>query len=148
MRNEVMKRIWLLGAIIMTLMMAGCNKDDDLGNIFNGKFKITSYRYNGTYEMEKLKEMNKNMNVYCITFSGNTFTGELNAGRFISGKWSADASNRDFKMEMDEAIPTPTELSRMIVNIMKNASGYSGDHNVVRIYSDDKNYIDLDSGQF
>ena len=51
-----MKRIWLLGAIIMTLMMAGCNKDDDLGNIFNGKFKITSYRYNGTYEMEKLKE--------------------------------------------------------------------------------------------
>ncbi len=130
------------------LLMCGCNKEDDLSEIFSGRFKITGYRYNGVCENDKLKEMNKNLNLYCITFSGNTFTGILNEGETFNGSWTAIPVSREFRVGMNGAVPTSTELGRMVINILNNASGYSGDHNVMRIYQDKSNYIDLDSGQF
>ncbi len=136
--------------ILVTVMLAlcSCNKSDDLDEIFSGKFKITGYRVNGQWDNEKLKELNKSMDNYWIIFSGGTFNGMLIENIPFNGTWKADAESRSMKMTVGEIPVYPSELSRFVINILKNATSYSGDHNVLRIQQDNNNYIDLNSGAF
>lgn len=140
-----MRRIVVLSLLII-MVLTGCNKEDDLSQIFSGTFKITSYRYNHQYDNEKIRELNQNLDLYCITFTGNTFALILNADTRVSGTWYADAESREMRMTLDTDVQTTSELARMIKNIIKNASSYKGDHNVVRIYESSSNFIDIDSG--
>ncbi len=128
------------------MAVCSCNKNDDLDEIFSGRFKITSYRYNGTFENGKLTELNKSRDNYWIFFSGGTLNGMLTNGVVFNGTWQADPESRDMKVRVSDIATYPSELSRYVINILRNATSYSGDHNVLRIYQDKNNYIDLDSG--
>lgn len=134
--------------ILMIVAVVGClfscSKEDDIDEIFNGRFKITSYRCNAQYESEMFNELYKT-NTYYLVFSGRTFTGCLNEGNFISGTWQADGENQNVKIGIKEGRNNDTQLSHIIYNILNNATNYSGDHNVIRIKQDDDNFIDISS---
>lgn len=140
-----MKSRFLIIALIL-LAFVSCNKEDDLDEIFTGRFKVTGYRYNGTCDNTNLKEMNKSMDIYWISFSGETFSGMLVDGVTFNGTWKADSETREMSMKISNEVMHPTELCRFVTNIIKNATRYSGDHNVLTIYQDSNNYIDLNSG--
>ena len=128
------------------MAFCSCNKNDDLDEIFSGRFKITSYRYNDIYDNGKLTELNKTRDNYWVSFSGGTLNGMLTNGVGFNGTWQADPESRDMKVRISDIATYPSELSRYVINILRNATSYSGDHNVLTIKKDNKNYIVLDSG--
>ena len=136
----------LIVIMVASIGLCGCNKSDDLDTIFEGRFKITSYRHNAQYENDLLKELNNSKDVYYIVFSGKTFSGMLSEGTSIAGTWDASGSDRTFHIDLTSTNNSDNKLNRMIINILKNATAYSGDHNVVRIKQDNENFIDMSSG--
>lgn len=128
-------------AVILT---AGCSKEDDIDEIFIGNtWYVRSAMLNGTSLSQK--EMNSlydSDDSYWIYFDQTTFSGKMDAPSSYSGTWSVDAKNGDISFHItSEVNMNANTTSRTIYTIIKNASYYKGDSNVLRIYMDKDSYV-------
>ena len=134
--------------LIVCLLLVACNKEDDVSEIFDGhRFKITGLTYNGQKVVKDVKEFYAGENTYWIAFSQLTFSGVLEAGVTIEGSWSADGKSRKLTMRITSPknVDNVSDLCGKVFNIIKNATEYSGDKNVLQIKKDNSAYIELSS---
>ena len=129
-----MKRL-LQTALIMAfavILTAGCGKEDDIDEIFIGNtWYVRSAMLNGTSLSQK--EMNSlydSDDSYWIYFDQTTFSGKKKK------------KNGDISFHItSEVNMNANTTSRTIYTIIKNASYYKGDSNVLRIYMDKDSYV-------
>ncbi len=141
-----MKQIGIILSLCM--LLAACSREDDVNEIFVGnRFKITGLTYNGQKTVKDVKEFYEVNDTYWISFSQMTVTGVLQSGMVVEGTWSADGSNRQLTIHLTS--PTnangASDICNKVFNILKNATSYSGDSNVLRIKRDNSTYIELSS---
>ena len=140
--------IRLFALLLGVLLTLSCDRADDLNEIFQGqRFKITGLTYNGTKTVKEVTQFYTSTDVYWIAFTNQTFQGTLQAGMPIEGTWSADGNNRTITFHFTS--PTDAnnagELSTLIYNILRGATTYSGDKNVLKIMIDNKSFIEMSS---
>ena len=136
---------WIL---LLCIFSASCEKEDDVTEIFNeNRFKITGITYNGKKVIKDVKEFYEIDNTYWITFTHTTFTGVLQSGMNINGMWKADGKSRKLWMDIkQQSRPENTSvLCDKVYEIIKGATKYSGDKNVLKIQKDSSSYIELSS---
>ena len=139
----------LLVAVCM-ILVTSCDKEDDVTEIFNGhRFKITGLTYNGTKVISEVNQFYESENTYYIVFNSLTFQGVLQSGTTIEGTWKADGSTRSFCMTFGNAtnMSGANAMCNNVYNVLRNATSYSGDKNVIRIIRDKDSYIELSSMQ-
>ena len=146
----------LLHYIIVTLLhctivriplLAACSTDDDIDEIFIGnRFKITGLTYNGQKTVKDVKEFYDG-DSYWIAFSRTTVTGMLQQGMKIEGTWSADGSSRELSFDLTSPrnAEGTSDICSKVFSVLKNASSYSGDKNVLIIKRDNSSFIELRS---
>ncbi len=142
------QKTYILLAIISCLLLASCENDDDVTEIFVGnRFKITGITYNGTKVIKDVDQFYESDNIYYITFNAITFQGVLQAGTSIEGSWKADGNGRSFNMIFNSSsnLTGANTMCDMVYNVLKNATSYSGDKNVIKIIKDNNSYIELSS---
>ena len=147
----------LLHYIIVTLLhctivaiplLVACSTDDDINEIFIGnRFKITGLTYNGQKTVKDVKEFYEVDDTYWIAFSQSTVTGVLQSGMKIEGTWNADGSSRELSINLTSPknADGSSDICSKVFSILKNATSYSGDKNVLRIKRDNSSYIELSS---
>ena len=144
-----MKGMKQIGIILtLCLLLTACSKEDDISEIFEGnRFKITGLTYNGQKVVKEVKEFYAGDNVYWISFSQLAFSGVLEAGVQIEGSWSANGKNRELTMRVSSPknVDNTSDLCGKVYNIIKNATEYSGDKNVLKIKKDNNTFIELNS---
>ena len=134
--------------VVCLTAMSSCDKEDDVTEIFSGrKFKITGLTYNGTKVISDVSQFYESENTYYIMFNALTFTGVLQSGITIEGTWKADGETRSFSMAFGSAtsLTGAGVMCNNVYNVLRNATSYSGDKNVIRIIKDRDTYIDLSS---
>lgn len=141
-----MKRfIQTIFIVAVTAVLAiSCNKEDDIDEIFIGNtWYVRSAVLNGTSLSQK--EMNSlydSDDSYWLYFDQMTFSGKMDAPSSYSGTWSVDAKNGKISFHVtNENNMNANNTSRTIYTIIKNASYYKGDSNVLRIYMDKDSYV-------
>ena len=136
----------LLIAAAPVLIATSCSSEDDLNAIFNGKtWYITGARINGQeLTGDQLKSLYTNADAYRILFTSSTFSGALAPGSTINGTWSADGKDKTFQMNFSTAnYVEAATVSNLIYNILRYATTYSGDENVLKIQQDSDNFVRL-----
>lgn len=129
---------------ITIVLAASCNKEDDIDELFIGNtWYVRSAVLNGTSLSQK--EMNSlydSDDSYWIYFDQMTFSGKMDAPSNFSGTWAVDAKNGKISFHVtSENNMNANNTSRTIYTIIKNASYYKGDSNVMRIYMDKDSYV-------
>ena len=137
----------LLIVLLPVLIATSCSSSDDLDAIFYGKtWYIHGVTINGKKVVSEIKEIYETPGTYQINFTPSTFTGILTSGSTISGTWSADGKKQSIMLHFDKQDGVnQTELSSNIFQILKSATSYSGDVNVLKISKDKNNFIELSS---
>jgi hypothetical protein len=141
-----MKQIGII--LSLCLLLAACSTEDDVNEIFCGKrFKITGLTYNGQKIVKDVKEFYAVDGTYWISFSQMSVTGMLQSGMSVEGTWSADGGNRQLTIHLTSPrnADGASDICNKVFNILKNATSYSGDSNVLRIKRDNSSYIELSS---
>lgn len=149
MRTVLMKHIGTVMLMVVCMMtMSSCDNEDDVTEIFSGRrFKITGLTYNGTKIICEVSQFYEGENTYYILFNALTFTGVLQSGTTIEGTWKADGDTRAFNMTFGNAttLTGANAMCNKVYNVLRNATSYSGDKNVIRIIKDKDTYIELSS---
>lgn len=130
------------------MLLTACSKEDDVTEIFSGnRFKITGLTYNGQKTVKDVKEFYEVDDTYWIAFTQLAFTGMLQSGIKIEGSWKADGSSRELSLNITSPknADGTSDICSKVFNILKNATSYSGDKNVLRIKKDNSSYIELSS---
>lgn len=140
----------LLAIVVFTLTCnIGCDKADDVNEIFGSgqRFKITGITYNGIKSVKEVSEFYASNNVYWIAFNTQSLQGMLQAGTPVEGVWKANGKSHTMTITLNspQSDEGMSELCRMVFNILRNTTYYSGDSNVIRIYKSNDTYIDLSS---
>lgn len=141
-----MKFRYIILLIASVLMLGSCAKEDDIEEIFQGKtWYITGGEINGKpFASEDIKQLYSQKDIYYISFAAKSFHGVLAPKSSLSGQWSANGKSNAFHFVISNAEATnETALSQNVYTIIKNASRYEGDINVLKIKSDNNNYIRL-----
>ena len=133
--------------VLMACLTLSCDKSDDVTEIFTGhQFKITGITLDGIKVVKEVSEFYAG-NVYWLTFSEQALHGVLQADVTIDGSWQASGNDR--RLSISIARPTGTDgmsdLCRKVFGVLRGATAYSGDKNVLRIYKTTDTYIDLSS---
>lgn len=140
--------VFIMFAFAFSFVLCSCDDDvDDIDIIFNDKkMKITGCVYNGVgLNGERVKEFYSNP-YYVEFFSSGAFQCVLTDGSDVSGYWSAGGEERKVKFDVRSVRDADkTTLSRQVFEILKNATRYSGDSNVMKIYKDSGNYLILNA---
>ena len=138
-----------IGMLLMTcLLLLACNTDDDIEEIFIGnRFKITGLTYNGQKTVKDVKEFYEVNDTYWIAFSQSAITGVLQPGMTIEGTWNANGKNRELTIDLisPKNANGASDLCSKVFSIIKNATSYSGDKNVLRIKRNGDSFIELSS---
>ncbi len=135
--------------VMLALVFQACSDDgDDVEMIFTGKDKswyVTGLMYNGVgLNGEEVKEFYSNP--YYLKFDNNSVSGALATGSELVGYWSADGDSRRLTIKIQHyTAGKATPLSTKVFDIIKNATSYSGDSNVMKIKKDANNYIMLNA---
>ncbi|MBQ4277959.1 MAG: DUF4847 family protein [Bacteroidaceae bacterium] len=143
-------RHYLYIVISLMLMCAAlsCDKSDDVSEIFtHHEFKITGITFDGIKVVKEVSEFYAGDGVYWLTFSEQALHGMLQADIAIEGNWHADGNGRTLTISLSRPTTTDgmSELCRKVYGILRDATAYSGDKNVIRIYKTSDTYIDLSS---
>ena len=144
----MMKQIGII--LTMCMLLVACSTEDDVNEIFSGnRFKITGLTYNGQKTVKDVKEFYTVDDTYWISFSQLTISGMLEPGMKIEGTWNADGSSHQlsFNLTSPKSAEGASDICSRVFNILKNATSYSGDKNVLRIKRDNSTYIELCSQQ-
>ena len=134
--------------LIPVLIITSCENEDDIEAIFNGKtWKITGAAIKGqTINGEELKQLYTSEQAYTILFNAGTFVATFAPGSSVSGTWKANGKKQTFSVNVTESTGVnATELSESLYAIFRSAKKYSGDVNILKISSDNGNYIRLTS---
>jgi len=138
-----------IGMLLMTcLLLLACNTDDDIEEIFIGnRFKITGLTYNGQKTVKDVKEFYEVNDTYWIAFSQSAITGVLQPGMMIEGTWNANGKNRELTIDLisPKNANGASDICSKVFSIIKNATSYSGDKNVLRIKRNGDSFVELSS---
>ena len=138
-----------IGMLLMTcLLLLACSTDDDIEEIFIGnRFKITGLTYNGQKTVKDVKEFYEVNDTYWIAFSQSTITGVLQPWMMIEGTWNANGKNRELTIDLisPKNANGASDICSKVFSIIKNATSYSGDKNVLRIKRNGDSFIELSS---
>ena len=141
-----------IGTVFMICMLlVACSREEDVNEIFSGnRFKITGLTYNGQKTVKDVKEFYEVNDTYWIAFTQMTVTGVLGPGMNVEGTWKADGSNRQlsFNLTSPKNAEGASDICSKVFSILKNATSYSGDKNVLKIKRDDYTFIELSSQQY
>lgn len=122
-----MKKIVLL--IIILTAVVGCDKGDDLQEIFQNRKWTLSFFREGSY-------INSIKGDYRIQFHENVFTATTPRGVLIEGYWEADNKKKSFRCRQVKItsgnIAGDTTALKM-KSFLENATSYEGDANVLKI---------------
>jgi len=149
MKSRLLRHIETVMLIFVCMMaMSSCDNEDDVTEIFSGRrFKITGLTYNGTKINSEVSQFYEGENTYYILFNALTFTGVLQSGTIIEGTWKADGDTRSLSMTFgnNTSLTGANAMCNNVYNVLRNATSYSGDKNVIRIIKDKDTYIELSS---
>lgn len=138
--------IFFILAILSTSCLTGCSSDDDIEDIFMGKtWYMSGGKLNGAdFTKDQVSSLYVNKDSYWIVFGKGTFSGKLSEGTNFNGRWEANGSSRALKIEISSSLNCEeTPLDANIFRVLKNANRYSGDSNILEIFSDDNSYINM-----
>jgi len=146
MRTFIQYILFLLLVLIPVLIITSCENEDDIEAIFYGKsWKITGATINGTVlNGEKLSQLYVSDDAYTIYFNDGTFSAAFAPGSNAKGTWKANGKKQTFSVNVtSQSGIEASELSAQIFTIFRSATQYKGDVNILRILSDQHNYIRL-----
>lgn len=130
-----MKNIAIL--FVMCLVMSACDSGDDLTEIFMNKtWKLSFFTEGGTLTDAK--------DGYNIQFYENTFAATTPTGVQITGYWEADNKSRNFRcsqVKVSTGNISNDGTAGKMEQILKNATSYSGDANVLIIQQNTTTYM-------
>lgn len=130
-----MKKIAML--FFMSLVMSACDSGDDLTEIFMNKtWKLSFFTEGGTLTDAK--------DGYNIQFYENTFAATTPTGAEIVGYWEADNESRDFRcsqVRVSKGNISNDATATKMEQILRNATSYSGDANVLIISQNTTTYM-------
>lgn len=132
-----MKRIGRhIALFTMLLMLAACDKNDDINAIFRER---TWYL---TYIQEENEKFYAKDKLYSIDFKNDYFKATMPNGATIKGNWYADGGGshtfycRNLKKE---GKISDDDIAGFFYDILNNADSYEGDTNWLQIRTKDKN---------
>ena len=138
--------MWLL-LLPLVLLATACSESDDLDAIFIGHtWKLSCIRLSTSQNamtqenQQKLKESADDC--FIITFAEKQFTGRT-ANKSFSGTWTVDGESRaiTFSFQNASSLTASDELSRQMINILKNATYYEGDTHQLSIHQASGSYL-------
>lgn len=123
--------------IIVTLIFVGCNKSDDLNEIFQSRtWKLSFFQEGTTRNIAK--------EGYSIRFYENSFTANTPSGAAIIGNWQADNKSRTMQCSniriAQGSIARDTTATKM-KQFLERASSYNGDANWLQIRQQSNIYM-------
>ena len=97
--------------------------------------------------VKDVKEFYEVNGTYWIAFSQSTITGVLQPGMTIEGTWNANGKNRELTIDLisPKNANGASDICSKVFSIIKNATSYSGDKNVLRIKRNGDSFIELSS---
>ena len=142
-------------SLLVLLLFAGCNMEDDVLEIFSGKtWKLTyistensnkQFDFWGSGDSSQSMEALKQTNTFTITFEGseiNAITGgTFNATAItatVNGQWNADGKSQEMttsNVQVSYAESDPLAIA--FVRGLQNAVRYGGDSSNLYIYYKD-----------
>ena len=135
-------------SLLSVFTLVACSTDDDINDIFIGKtWYMSGGKLNGTdFTKDQVSSLYVNKDSYWIIFSQGTFTGKLSTNTSFSGNWEADGGHRRLTMNVTSSVNCEESvLDANIFRVIKNVTRYSGDSNILEIFSDDNSYINMGS---
>ena len=123
-------------AASLILVLASCNNEDSIKEIFRDREWTLSLVKEGAVERYSGKKYN-------VQFAESTFTAAMPGGATISGKWEADGSTRKFRcwnVRTEGSIKGDTIAEKML-QIFQNATSYNGDTNWLQIKQEKETYM-------
>lgn len=150
-------RYKLLALLATILLLAGCNKEDDVLEIFTGKtWKLTYIStensheqydfWSNSQESEQSFSALKQPGNFTVTFEGTnlnqTIGGTFNAKAInanIDGQWNANGESHEMHTSNTKvSYSEKDKLAQAFVTGLQNATRYDGDNNNLFIYYEDK----------
>lgn len=147
----------LFALLAAVLLLAGCNNEDDVLEIFTGKtWKLTyisaensheQYNFwNNDKESEQSFSALKQEGTFTVTFEGtnlnNVVGGTFNAkgiNATIDGEWNANGESHEMSTAKTHvSISEKDKLAQAFVTGLQNAIRYGGDDSNLYIYYEDK----------
>lgn len=133
---------------LLTCLTLACDKQDDVTEIFTGhRFKITGITWSGIKTVKEVSQFYAEGSTYWVSFNAQSVYGVLQSGSTIEGTWQAEGKHRHLTISLNrpQSADGMSELCTMVYRVLRDATRYSGDKNVLRIYKTDDTYIDLSS---
>ena len=145
-RHQFIYLLTLVVTTVLSAVLSSCSEEDDVSLIFSGRYKISEYCYNGKVGREETSQLNHSKSVFYIVFSQGTFVGTLDEGSTIEGTFKVNSSTREIHFDRVSVRPNDSSsLATLITKIIKEATYYSGDCNVLQLHADGETFITLDS---
>ncbi len=149
-----MQKITYIYKVLTVALMTVCafafqscsDGGDDIEEIFQGKtWYVTGAKVNGlNVNGEDLLQFYSNP--YYMIFTNNSVSGALEHGSEFVGYWQADGESKTLKITVKNyTTGNSTPLSNKVYDILRNATHYAGDANVLYIKQNDNNYIMLNT---
>lgn len=142
-----MKRIhFTLIALATLFTLVSCSREDDIDEIFPGHtWYMTGGRFNGLELNADVKNFytEANEGAYYITFSSNTFKGELSDGVNFAGSWSANGKHQTIRLNITQ-VPNSEETSvfdKRMLQILSGTGSYESGTDFLRLIKDKGNLI-------
>jgi hypothetical protein len=138
---------------LCSLLLAGCNREDDLTEIFTGKewhlvgfYKTHDWdNPNAGVTLEDKYNSRGDLSVYNITFFPDGMVAvTLPQGCKIQGHWEADGVRRTFSMHDWKVVSgDPRSLvgyGKLMYDNLLKVSYYQGDSYCIRLFDDSRRY--------
>lgn len=148
-----MKLKSILYIIALLPLLASCNNEDDIQEIFvSGTWNVGNFytggnwnKYNegGLPRYTKEEEL-KILNQMTILFMENgTLQGQTTNGTFTAN-WEANGKDRTVRISNIKTTASPTGKGKEFIEALKEAAFYKGDSNYLKFAAEDKKtYIQL-----
>lgn len=147
----------LFALLAVILLLAGCNNEDDVLEIFTGKaWKLTYIsteksheQYNfwsNDQESEESFKALKESGTFTVSFEGTDLNGAI-GGTFnakaitatVNGQWNANGENHEMQTSNTKVSSSEKDkLAQAFITGLQNATRYEGDNSNLYIYYEDK----------
>lgn len=139
--------------VVSALLLAGCQRRDDIEEIFTGK----EWHLAGFYQTHDWDNSNMgspitdynslaDLSAYNVTFlTDGTAVVVLPKGCVLQGIWEADGVKRTFKISKWKVVDgSPDELTgygKWMYDDIRKVAYYQGDSNYIRLFDDTRRYF-------
>lgn len=145
-----MKRHKLFIVTLCTLLLAGCNREDDIEGIFTGKeWHLAGFYQTHDWDNPNMGTPIENYNsltdlsAYNITFyTDGTAVIVLPQGCRLQARWEADGAKRTFRFSEWRVISgntsTLSKHGKLMYDNLQKIEFYQGDSNYIRLFDGSK----------